>query len=764
MNPRSPKVSVIVPAFNAELSIDAALESALAQTWRDFEVIVVDDGSTDGTAARLAAWRDRVKVLSQPNGGPARARNAGIAASDGELIAFLDADDVWLPEKLRLQVEYFERFPETGLLHTAVLREEARPVPPPKSPAESPAPAPPRSRFCELFHTELDINTLTVVVPRAVIDRVGVFDERREIHVEDWDLWLRIAARYPIGYIPHPTAVRRPGGGMSGAFEKTFEGQALVIRKTAPLCETGCPLHARQASLCLRRRWHRFHWERGYARLRAGDRASARSAFMAALRERPFDGSTALQLAATFASPGLRRVARRLRRRASTEAAPLRSWRRAGRAGLPLDLLPDDSPARQPRRPPVRSLVHDTWYRRARQQCTDWLHDLDNLLSSRGDRHRILFEAASPMSFAIFKPIYERLRQDPRLEFWFTVTEGTPDAAAVYAAVGIREHVVPTDAARWMKVEAFVNTDFYQQTWLYRRTRRIHLFHGVAGKYALDAPVEIAPAVALYDRLFFPNEDRLRRYAEAGLVDPRGPVAALVGYPKLDCLVDGSLNADDVAWRLALEPGRHTVLYAPTWSPHSSLNRLGESLIDALAADGFNVLVKLHDRSHDPAHRASGGIDWRARLERYRDHPFVRVVSDPDVVPYLAVADALVTDHSSVGFEFSLLNRPIVIVDCPSLLVSAGVTPSKVRALRDAAEVVTEAAGAGRAIGRQLDDPSMHRAARRALAEAYFYRPGSATERAVAQLYSVLGLQSQRSSAPADCRPPAHLAPARTER
>ena len=93
-----------------------------------------------------------------------------------------------------------------------------------------------------------------------------------------------------------------------------------------------------------------------------------------------------------------------------------------------------------------------------------------------------------------------------------------------------------------MKFDAYINTDFWNMTWLPRRTRRIHLFHGVAGKYGLDAPTRIAPVVATFDRLMFPNHDRLMRYAEAGLVDPDSPTAALIGYPKVDCLVDGSLN------------------------------------------------------------------------------------------------------------------------------------------------------------------------------------------------------------------------------
>ena len=120
-----PHVTVAIPAFNAGRTIGAALQSVFAQTYRDYEVIVVDDGSTDDTAAQVAEWGDRLAYVSQPNRGPAGARNEALARARGTFIAFLDADDVWLPRKLERQVAYFARFPETGLLHTAALVSRA---------------------------------------------------------------------------------------------------------------------------------------------------------------------------------------------------------------------------------------------------------------------------------------------------------------------------------------------------------------------------------------------------------------------------------------------------------------------------------------------------------------------------------------------------------------------------------------------------------------------------------------------------------------
>jgi hypothetical protein len=185
------------------------------------------------------------------------------------------------------------------------------------------------------------------------------------------------------------------------------------------------------------------------------------------------------------------------------------------------------------------NLVHDTVYRRTRSAAADLIHRIDEAVSALVHaRRRILIECASPLSLAVCGPVLEIMRRDARLELWFTTSDETWDTASISQLAGVGERVIPAAAAKWMKFDAYINTDFWNMTWLPRRPRRIHLFHGVAGKYGLDAPTHIAPVVATFDRLLFPNRDRLRRYVEAGLVDLDGPVAALVGYPKVDCLVD----------------------------------------------------------------------------------------------------------------------------------------------------------------------------------------------------------------------------------
>jgi glycosyltransferase involved in cell wall biosynthesis len=704
---RAPRISVIVPAFNAGRTIDTALRSVFAQTYRDFEIIVVDDGSSDDTAERVVAWGDRVTLRRQANAGPAAARNHAMRHARGELIAFLDADDVWLPSKLERQVAYFDSFPETGLLHTDAVTTKATLSVILETPERTNHPlVAPKNSYCAIFHCEYFVKTLTAMVPRAVIDDVGMFDERREYHIEDWDLWLRIAAKYPVGYLPDTLAIHRPDGGMSSNVEKTFRGQKLVIQKALPLCATACARHRDDPAACLSTREHLLHSQLGYERFWRGQAPAAREAYRQAVAIDPGDARARGYVAASYVAPSF--VARWRRRRSR----------------------PD--------------LLQDTTVRRLRSRISRVIHAADDaVLNWRGGPRRILFEAASPLSMAVFQPVYERMRHDDRVEFWFTAApDESWDVDRIFPAAGIHDRIVTRDQVRWKKFHAYINTDFWTTTWLPRRVQRLHLFHGVAGKYDLDSPTKIAPVVATFERLMFANADRLRRYADAGLVDPESPRAALVGYPKVDCLVDGSLNRSAIMASLGLDGRKPTVLYAPTWSPYSSLNTMGDAIITALAQLGVNVIVKLHDRSLESTARGSGGVDWRSRIAQLGRKWAVHLAEGSNASPYLFIADALVTDHSSVGFEYTLLDRPIVVMHSPALLRHGRINPEKAALLQGAAHVIDSADRVAATVSDALANPENGRHERRRVANELFYRPGTATARAVDCIYKVLGMSA----------------------
>ena len=217
-------VSVIIPAYNAKNYIRETVESALGQTYRNYEIIVVDDGSTDGTGEILKDYQDRIIYLRKDNGGPASARNMGIKKSRGELIAFLDADDVWLPDKLEKQVKFLEENPQIHLLFTAVIGyEDGRVYPVEEN----------RLRG-SIFHQLLKgnfITTSTVMVRRECLEEELFDEDRNLISVEDYNLWLRLSRKYVFGYLDEPTIKYRFRGGLTDNFEAMFKADFYNFRK-----------------------------------------------------------------------------------------------------------------------------------------------------------------------------------------------------------------------------------------------------------------------------------------------------------------------------------------------------------------------------------------------------------------------------------------------------------------------------------------------------------------------------------------------------
>jgi glycosyltransferase involved in cell wall biosynthesis len=183
-------VSVVIPTFNCADFLVEAIRSVLVQTYEDYEIIVVDDGSTDHTEAALEQFGNRVSYIGQAPGGPSVARNRGILEARGELIAFLDADDLWRPTKLSRQVEYLNHHPEAALVYTDFTRG-----PHPGSNNDSRLRAYKPRDPADPFHALLEENfiaTPTVVVRREALARSGLFDPTLK-GSEDFDLWLRLA-------------------------------------------------------------------------------------------------------------------------------------------------------------------------------------------------------------------------------------------------------------------------------------------------------------------------------------------------------------------------------------------------------------------------------------------------------------------------------------------------------------------------------------------------------------------------------------------
>jgi glycosyltransferase involved in cell wall biosynthesis len=209
-----PTVTVVIPAFNAEDFIGEALGSIRDQTLRDVEVVVIDDGSTDNTlreAERFAGLMD-LEIICQANAGPAAARNNGIRRARGRFCAFLDADDVMLPERLNVQAALLEKEPALGLVHTDLMTfDEKGIIHRTRWNFSSPC----GGMVLDQLLMDNFITTSTVMAPKECLLEAGLFGEERRVS-EDFELWLRMAARWKVGYIDRPLIrYRRRSGSLS---------------------------------------------------------------------------------------------------------------------------------------------------------------------------------------------------------------------------------------------------------------------------------------------------------------------------------------------------------------------------------------------------------------------------------------------------------------------------------------------------------------------------------------------------------------------
>jgi glycosyltransferase involved in cell wall biosynthesis len=200
-----PLVSAILPVFNRAGSVTRSIESVLAQTYRHLELIIVDDGSTDSTASIVAGYADRATILTQENGGAYKARNLGLTRAKGELVAFIDSDDSWLPDKLARQVPLMRR-PQVGLAFgdvrilqrpedgSEISRRSAFRINPPH-----------RGRVAEAFVRANFVPTSTVLIRRACLQRWGGFSEESRLSA-DYLAWFRIAIEHELDYLDGPVA------------------------------------------------------------------------------------------------------------------------------------------------------------------------------------------------------------------------------------------------------------------------------------------------------------------------------------------------------------------------------------------------------------------------------------------------------------------------------------------------------------------------------------------------------------------------------
>lgn len=224
-----PKVTVIIATYNAIAYLPSNVDSVIKQTFTDFEVLIVDDGSTDETVEWVSKLVDpRVRLISQANQGVAVARNQGIASAQGEYVAFLDADDLWEPTKLEKQVKCLEENPQVGLVNTSIVNidEQGKPL------GAVNASDVEGNVLKYIVEENLILCGSAPMVRRSCLEAVQGFDQKL-MSAEDWELWIRLAARYDFAVIKEPLVLYRQHlNSKSNNIERHLKHRLKVIDKT----------------------------------------------------------------------------------------------------------------------------------------------------------------------------------------------------------------------------------------------------------------------------------------------------------------------------------------------------------------------------------------------------------------------------------------------------------------------------------------------------------------------------------------------------
>jgi glycosyltransferase involved in cell wall biosynthesis len=316
---RPSEVVVVLPCYNAANYLPRALESVLAQTYIDFCICAVDDGSTDKTPDILKRYSGFGLHFRQEHAGPAAARNLGIRMSKSRYVAFLDADDYWLPEKLQRQIALLEQNPGVGLVCSdcATLREGKI-----GSSYFANGYVPRTGKLFERLTRECFIFTPTVVVRRECLDDVGLFNESLQVS-EDFNLWLRIAARWEIAVVPEVLAIRdtRPEGlSLATRVEINLQNGIAALEDVRSVCKglSGGELHALHKTLS-----ERYYLYGSYL-LANGMRDDSRKPLASALRCQPARWQALVKLACSFLPGAAFKTLARLRR---SNAVPVQESR-----------------------------------------------------------------------------------------------------------------------------------------------------------------------------------------------------------------------------------------------------------------------------------------------------------------------------------------------------------------------------------------------------------------------------------------------------
>ena len=318
-----PMVTVIIPTYNSARFIGEALESVFAQTYADFDVIIVDDGSTDDTRQAIEPYRDRLTYIEQENGGPANARNRAIREASGKYIAFLDADDLWEPEKLASQVNAFENNPNLGMVITENSLFDGRGTFRQKVGKKNYLM---KGDIVRNIFLESGVVTPTVMVRKDVLEAVGPFEECLRI-AEDDNLWIRIAANYGVELVDK--SLVRVRDHRDRTMRMTPNVSDYVGENVRLLTTKYGEAVRRRIEPAVPYKLFLMQFKLGYRRFENQDYAGARRAFLRAVKHRMWNPKAYLYLLASCLPASVIRSMQFLKRKCLPSTFSTPKWFRS---------------------------------------------------------------------------------------------------------------------------------------------------------------------------------------------------------------------------------------------------------------------------------------------------------------------------------------------------------------------------------------------------------------------------------------------------
>ncbi len=342
----------------------------------------------------------------------------------------------------------------------------------------------------------------------------------------------------------------------------------------------------------------------------------------------------------------------------------------------------------------------------------------------------IIFFSKAPMNYVMFQRIHKILKEDKRLNISFTgKTEDGSPVKSIYSQFfnENEEKIIPLFWSKLKFPDIYISPDMYVAC-KYAKTK-IHIFHGVSFKGKA-----YSQHIMQYDKIFLIGDYMKRTFIKKKILSEDDKRFVMIGMPKTDPLLDGSLNKKEILSKLDINDSKPVVLYSPTWRKECSLNTMGEEIISVMKKTDFHFLIKIHDLSLNPK---TNKRDWGKYLKENEGNN-IKVIYDKDIIPYMFATDILISDASSTANEFTLLDRPIIFMDVPKLLEKYSATADLETWGRKIGKIISSPSYLPGTIEQQLNNPKEYSEIRKAAAKDIFANHGNATQKAVKELYKIL--------------------------